>query len=125
MDASFAWGLGLAFALGAGHITRIFKAELQKKCNIKEPPKSLLGPVEEKFIPGWLTGLIERLFFTILVASNISGTGTAMVGWITVKMFQKWHGEHKNYSLLRLLSGMVSMLFALIGGLLIRYWANP
>ncbi len=33
-----------------------------------------------------------------------------------IKMLQKWHGEPKNYSLLRLLSGMVSMLFALVGG---------
>jgi hypothetical protein len=118
MDTSFAWGLGLAFALGAGQMTAVFKSVLEKKCNIKTPPKRLFGPVEEKFIPGWLTGLIERLFFTLLIAFEISGTGIAMVAWITVKMLQKWHGEHKNYSFLRLLSGMVSMLFALVGGLI-------
>jgi hypothetical protein len=31
-------------------------------------------------VPRWLTGSVERLFFTFLIAFQISGAGTAMVG---------------------------------------------
>ena len=80
--------------------------------------------------PPWLTGLLERLFFTTAVALNISGVVVAMVGWITIKMYSgHLHGSRtsltnsgmkKAITIWALLNGVVSMLFALIGGAIVR-----
>jgi hypothetical protein len=81
----------------------------------------------EYFSP-WITGTIERLFFTILVGFNVSGTATAMIGWISVKMGVDWllvlKDERKAKAWQRqlafsaLLGSIISLIFALIGGLM-------
>ena len=82
-------------------------------------------------IPGWFVGSLERLFFTILVAFDISGTAVAMMLWIALKMTRNLDllktGEKKEddsgrrmFVFSGLLGSMISMLFALIGGLIIR-----
>ena len=83
---------------------------------------------DEKTVPPWLTGLIERLFFTIVVAVNLPGAAIAMITWVTVKMATHWNkvsssdipnGRFLVFS--GLLAGLVSMLFAMLGGLIIRH----
>ncbi len=88
-------------------------------------------------VPSWFTGTIERIFFTLLVAFDISGFPIAMIAWLAVKMAVTWsdRGTARNdseeeakradgyriSSSITLLNGLVSMTFALIGGLIIQY----
>lgn len=82
-------------------------------------------PEGEKTVPPWLTGLIERLFFTVAVAFNLTGTAPAMIGWIAVKMASHWTRQHVEHGpdsrflvFSALLAGLVSMFFALLSGLI-------
>jgi len=75
----------------------------------------------------WLTGVLERIFFTIIIAFNVSGAAVAMVSWLLVKMVTSWNSiidpdrRMRGYALCSLAAGLVSLSFALIGGLFIRY----
>ncbi len=77
-------------------------------------------------VPNFLTGIIERIFFTLLVASGTTGTGIAMIGWITVKMVHtklvdsdSEEASPRRLKYVALLSSMVSLTFALLGGLIV------
>ncbi len=93
-------------------------------------------------VPNWLIGHIERIFFTLAVTFYIPGTLVAMTGWITVKMVTFWVAiigaktngneadetngnktKKENYAktYIALSTCMISMLFAVIGGLLIKW----
>jgi hypothetical protein len=79
--------------------------------------------------PAWLTGGVERLFFTILIGLfTIQGQGlaTAMMGWIGIKMAINWNRADQNanpdaraFGFSAALAGLVSLGFALWGGSLI------
>jgi len=125
----YIWVFGIGFTLGGGHyITDYLLHMIREKYVDYEDPD--LGKTA---IPEWLIGIIERLFFTILVAFNVSGTAIAMLGWITLKMTTNLHylkadEKGKEVPLGKrmmmfsgLLGGMISMFCALIGGLMIRY----
>ena len=79
----------------------------------------------EYFSP-WITGTIERLFFTILVAFNVYGTATAMIVWIGLKIGADWlivlqyekKAWQRQIAFSALLGSMISLFFALIGGLI-------
>jgi len=45
-----------------------------------------------KRIPPWLTGLVERTFFVILIANstNLDGIPEAMIGWLAIKLAINW-----------------------------------
>ena len=80
----------------------------------------------EKHVPPWLTGVIERLFFTCVIAFKLSGVAIAMIGWITLKMVTNWNrpstdkDQKTTGAFSALLAGLVSMLFAIIGGLIVN-----
>jgi hypothetical protein len=68
---------------------------------------------------------VERLFFTVLVGLEVPGAPAAMIGWLALKLATDWnHPDWKEKAAARefaasaLLGGLVSMLFALIGGLI-------
>ena len=42
-------------------------------------------------VPSWLTGMVERLFFTVVVALELPGSAIAMIGWLTLKMATNWN----------------------------------
>jgi len=112
------WSIGMSVALVLGAVvTELFVRALRSCFNISIPPS-------QRAVPAWLVGSIERLFFTVVVAFNISGTAVAMIGWITVKMVTNWNRpgcsgpEFAPVALTALLGGLVSMFFALIGGLI-------
>lgn len=113
------WIIGLVFSLVVGgFVTALFLRAIRRALG-DMPQLSRTG------IPAWLTGGIERLFFTVLVGLNVSGFPTAMVGWLALKLATDWnHPDWKKKSAARefavsaLLGGLVSMLFALIGGLI-------
>lgn len=113
------WTLALLVALGLGHaVTSRFVRFLRRDL----PGDVHAGAVG---IPVWVTGLTERLFFTVAVAVDLSGTAIAMITWLFAKMGANWGREAGSptapFALSALLGGLVSMFFALVGGLLIRY----
>jgi hypothetical protein len=78
--------------------------------------------------PAALTGFVERVFFTILVASNVSDILTGMIGWLALKLGANWQSRkdemdeevRTNYAFSALLAGLVSMLMAYLGGWFIK-----
>ncbi|HKO42994.1 MAG TPA: hypothetical protein VJU84_06885 [Pyrinomonadaceae bacterium] len=77
----------------------------------------------QRATPAWLIGTIERLFFTFIVAFEISATAVAMIAWLTTKMVTGWNrpgaaNVTSEGALTALLGGLISMFFALIGGLI-------
>ncbi len=126
LSAPLRWTLGMAFSAIVGAFTTwafvtLLRAYLSFAVNPLER-----GSREIKRIPPALTGVLERLFFTAIVGLNLSGAAIAMIGWITVKMFPTWQRggvEDQDDTPIRwayasLLAGLVSMLFAMIGGLI-------
>ncbi|WP_148662481.1 hypothetical protein [Paraburkholderia phytofirmans] len=74
-------------------------------------------------IPPWLTGLVERIFFVILVATKVDGVPGAMIGWLAIKLAVNWQKldpekeeSAQTRGLLALLTGAVSLTVAYIGG---------
>jgi hypothetical protein len=72
-----------------------------------------------------LIGVLERLFFTILIAFNVSGVAAGLGTWILVKMVSGWNrlagGDEVWRRMLAfngLINNLVSLLFAIIGGLI-------
>jgi len=115
------WIIGLGFSLAVGHYcTKLFLKWLRNKYKVEKPEG-------EKSVPPWLTGLIERLFFTIAVAFAPLAAVTAMMAWLGIKTATHWARAHEIREgsdsrflvFSSLLAGLVSMLFALIGGLII------
>ena len=86
--------------------------------------------VSERHVPAWVTGPMERLFFTIVIVYDVSGAAIAMVAWITLKMLASRKYREKRaesvgigsalpFEYAGLLGNLSSMFFALVGGLLI------
>lgn len=115
------WILGLGFSLVVGHFAvELFLRQLRKYMALGEKP-ALPDPL--KRVPPWLTGGLERLFFTFLVAFGVSGTPAAMVGWLALKLATNWnHPDFKDSAQARafafsgLVAGLLSMLMAFLGG---------
>ena len=129
------WVLGLAFSLLLGLLTgplldlirgRILQKARKKGEVIDDKDAKLY--LESLYVSSKLVGSIERLFFTILVAFNVSGTATAMIVWISVKMATDWQRILKpdgglgirSLAFTALLGSMISLFFAVIGGLICR-----
>lgn len=82
-------------------------------------------------VPAWLIGVVERTFFTLAVAYDISGAAVGMIAWITVKMVSTWNRPDRKapsddpeiavqLSMAALLASLLSMIFATAGGLIWR-----
>ena len=111
------WLIGLALSLVVGGWVTGFFVGWIRNCWVSE-----LSSDTATGIPAWLVGVIERLFFTIVVAFDISSSAIAMVAWISVKMLTGWNRQGAKSTADGALSGLlgdvVSMLFALVGGLI-------
>ena len=71
------WLAGLAFSvLGGLPFVWLFLKILRIRMGLDSKPGS--SP-RTQAVPSSLTGVVERLFFTFLVAFNVSGAGIAMV----------------------------------------------
>jgi hypothetical protein len=119
MEILIRWLIGLAVSLGIGYVGAATTLWVLNSRIGFDPSTEPRGPG----VPAWITGIIERLFFTVAVGLDISGTAIAMIGWITVKMFTDLNRPGKPFSAaatVSLLASLVSMLFALIGGSVIR-----
>jgi hypothetical protein len=146
------WFLGLGFSIIVGHfVTASFlvflrrytekRAKKDKRIYKRKIICAYLGlayypplhPSERQVSP-IIVGILERTFFTIIIACNISGGAVAMIGWITLKMLtsRKYREERAKaegaptalvFESAGLLGNLISMFFALIGGLIIQW--NP
>jgi hypothetical protein len=116
------WMIGLLFSVVVGGIaTGLLLKGLRHWLGTLPKPR-LSGDTKE--VPPWLMGAVERLFFTVLIGVDVSGTPTAMIGWLALKLATNWnHPDWKakpdirTFALSALLGGLISMFFALLGGL--------
>jgi hypothetical protein len=82
-----------------------------------------------QYFPPRITGILERLFFAALVGFDVSGTAIAMILWVALKMATEWFSviqEQREAWKMQivfstLLGNVVSLLFALVGGLIFRW----
>jgi hypothetical protein len=125
LETTLRWVIGLVVSLAVGGVvTGWFLSSVRAYLKIAKPAG--------RDVPNWLIGLSERLFFTVLVAFNVSGVAIAMIAWLTVKVIPNWelyvrHGpSNKPLVWSSLLASLCSLFFALIGGLIcagrIWYW---
>jgi hypothetical protein len=127
----WAFGLGFSLLLGllTGPLLDLIRGRLLQKARKKGEvidDKDARLYLESLYLSSKLLGSIERLFFTTLVAFNVSGTATAMIAWIAIKMATDWQrilprGAKlwvRSLAFSALLGNMISLLFALIGGLI-------
>jgi hypothetical protein len=63
-----------------------FDAAVRKRWNV--PKRYFRETVGE--IPPDLTGLVERVFFSALVAADANGYPPAMIAWLAVKLAASW-----------------------------------
>jgi hypothetical protein len=83
-------------------------------------------------VPGWLTGVVERLFFTILIGFGVQGVPAAMMAWTGLKLATNWnHPRWKDtpeewtvFAFTAVLASLISMLFASLGGLICAHRWN-
>jgi hypothetical protein len=119
------WIVGLFVALAVGGVvTGWFLGSLRSYLNIARP--------SGRDVPNWLIGVSERLFFAVIIAFNISGAAVAMMVWIVLKIIPNWElhvklgTANKPLTWSSILASLCSMLFALLGGLIMRgaiwYW---
>jgi hypothetical protein len=81
-----------------------------------KPPPGLKAPFTET---GSLTGIVERVFFSVAIATEMSGTAIAMIAWIALKNQILWQsftkGNGTPEGLVSLLTSVGSMLMAVLG----------
>ena len=153
MEWYYYWILGFTFSLGIGHcFTKWFVNKIREKTGCatesdnwknyikysvevsslddKKNKLTYNEPVLKDLSPG-LQGLIERLFFTIVIAFSIPGAAVSIMAWFAVKMITNLNRGDlppKKIARMRAFTGLqgalVSMIFALIGGL-ICWYNNP
>lgn len=120
------WLVGLVISLFAGHwVTSLFLDGLRERLDRLRSRNAGAAWQGDAYVPAWITGLVERAFFTVAVGFNVSGAVVAMIAWTAAKMATDWNrlqGEREDPAgaLTGLLGSLVSMFFALIGGLICR-----
>jgi len=126
------WLLGLGWSLLAGHFVVGLVVD-GLRAQIRAAPEAFDDSVPSTWepdprMPSWAVGLIERLFFTLAVAFDVSGSATAMMAWIAIKMAARWNrlGKPDAPGALSIaIGGLVSMFFALTGGAICRGLIRP
>jgi hypothetical protein len=116
------WILGFGISCVLGHfVVGKFHEWLCGHLDVRRDPT-------EKRTPPWLTGLLERVFFTLAVAMNATGVVPAMMTWLIAKLAANWQyrgdipseRDKANYKFSAIIVGLLSMLFAYVGGVLIN-----
>jgi hypothetical protein len=125
MRTVIVWLTGLVLSCVLGHfIVEEFLKWLSTHLGLPAD-RSVPGDAAKR-TPAWVTGGLERFFFTIAVAVNIAGVLPAMIAWLGVKLAANWQSrqdtgaQRKNYHFSALMGGFLSMLIAFLSGLLIR-----
>ena len=122
MRAPADWILGFAFSCLLGHfVVEWFYRWRTRRLNLSPPI-----PTTTRTSPS-LTGFLERVFFTTAVAMEATGVLPAMMTWLVLKLAANWQYRNDvddeatktNRKFRAILTGLLSMLIAYIGGLLI------
>ena len=121
------WLVGLILVSG---ISGYFLSYLWYFCFCKligvEPKYNLLPKLKDGQT-GPLTGIIERLLFTILIATDVSGTATAMVGWVVFKNSILWAKlevppkDEPKMKYVCIISSVGSILMAILGAQICKW----
>jgi hypothetical protein len=113
------WGLAISL-LGGGVFTWAFLGVTRKTLRLGAKHTS-----NQAQVPAWLTGIVERTFFTLLVALHVQGVPAAMIGWLAIKLASNWNhpsapkgSTTRAHAFLALLAGLISLGFAYFGGLI-------
>jgi hypothetical protein len=122
---SLATGLIFAVAVGAAVIP-VLKRIVERAAGLDEGDRG-------RRVPSWVTGLVERLLFTVVIAYNISGAFPGMMAWVALKMGANWNSaeaqmenegtkpparEILNRRFTALIASAVAMGISIIGGLI-------
>jgi hypothetical protein len=162
METLYRWIIGFVFSLVIGQFaTKYFMGWLHSYLGFDPQWREKNIGFGQRLVPSWLMGLLERLFFTILVAFDVSALSPGIMTWLLIKMASNWNrinpprkdfmepeppkppeppdmlkpiplstdaqNERKilqkearlrAYAMSSLLGSLVSMLFALLGGLI-------
>ena len=84
-ETTKAWIVGLFFSLILGGIVTYGFVELLRY-SMGEKPKRLFKRTDKE-VPGWVTGSVERLFFTVLVGLGVLGVPALMLVWLGLRLF--------------------------------------
>ena len=127
MEIALRLVFGLLVALGVGHIGLEWVLPwLRGKMGLSAADLQKVRPRYR--VEPWLTGLVERLFFAGLVAWEAGGAGLTMIAWLAAKMAANWERPNPEVedrdaqiglAFSALIAGLLSMFFALVGGLII------
>ena len=130
MDLTFwRWVVGGTVSIVIGHFVLSRGLRLLR---LYATGKETVGDKDEndpRGVPAPLIGHIERVFFTLVIALEVSGGATAMIAWLVAKMAVNWgelskvkeeNKEWAHFMPTSLYGGLASMLFALAGGLICR-----
>lgn len=115
------WILGLYISLFlGGFFTTLFRRYIMKANGQNDT-----GEPEKINDRAWIFGSLERLFFTLAAAISVGGAVIAMMIWVGMKMitlgFWQQNAEPSTKAAMNYLTiSLVSMVFALIGGLFCR-----
>lgn len=126
------WIFGLLFSVVVGGgVTALFLYALRGLLGLADKPNPKNRNI--KRVPPWITGTVERLVFAVFIGSDIAGTAPAMIGWLALKLATNWNRDDWNnnpkarpFAFTALLAGLVSMLFAALGGFICKgeLWAK-
>ena len=115
------WMLALSISVGLGHIVTSFVTQKLRK-QIKDAP------------PGKFTiylGYLERFAFTVAWAIDMP---VFIMGWLAIKMAGRWvanenrSNQNKDWQVgiinLFLIGNLISLIFAVTGGMIIKKWGR-
>lgn len=123
-EVLYRWLMGLVVisTLVGSLLTYLWYLTLAKIAGVDRDIKGWKSVVTEN---GILTGIVERAFFVVAIATNMSGTAIAMVAWTVLKSSTLWasfigkgpseatDGKRVQVSLL---ASLGSMIIAMIAG---------
>lgn len=126
MDAKL-WLIGLTFSVIGGGLVVWALLNILRKWMRLRPNSRKEGKNAPRGVPPFITGAVERLFFSVLVAFSVEGFAAAMVAWLALKLATNWNRDFwkktssaRLYGFSALLAGLISMLFAFAGGLIAK-----
>lgn len=127
-EIAIRWILGFGVSLLLGSLVSAkFSAFLHARALLEAAAKGLTfkeGYADRvTFFPRWI-GVLERIFFTVVIAFAIPGVGGLVGSWIIVKMLSGWNraqepgAQYRMLAFAGLMGSLTSLFFGIVGGLI-------